>query len=279
MRRAVGSVRIVDVVVVVVLAAWWVVAPVVWDDGWVVARERTFATSGGFSTYYNVLGVNLPLDYWVEWLHHWVAERTDVVLALRAHAALLLVATWVLCRWTFGVASPGRRGRWDPALWALAGAFLVGGLAWDLTIRPEPVTAFLAVGVAGCAFRFVERPSVAPLALAALLVPLALTAHHTGVVSLAPVLAISPQLVRWGRPRAATAGALLLAAASWGIVLAFVGSDVGHRLDDARVTSEIGITSPWRDKLARIVLLDTFPGARHSGAPRPRSSRSRCSRT
>ena len=26
-----------------------------------------------------------------------------------------LVATWVLLRWAFGVASPGRRGRWDPA--------------------------------------------------------------------------------------------------------------------------------------------------------------------
>ena len=59
------------------LVGWWIVAPIEWDDGWVVARERTFAASGGFSTYYDALGVNLPLDYWVEWLHHWIAETTS----------------------------------------------------------------------------------------------------------------------------------------------------------------------------------------------------------
>ena len=59
------------------LVGWWIAAPILWDDGWVVARERTFAASGGFSTYYDALGVNLPLDYWVEWLHHWLAEAHE----------------------------------------------------------------------------------------------------------------------------------------------------------------------------------------------------------
>jgi hypothetical protein len=253
--------HLTDAVVVIVLVGWWILAPVVWDDGWVVARERTFSASGGFSTYYDALGVNLPLDYWVEWLHHWVAERTSSVPLLRLHALAALAAMWVLCRWVHSRVAAGAQRRWDPALWGLASAFLVGALAWDMTIRPEPVTALLATGVAACAVRFVERETVLPLAIAALLVPLAVAAHHTGVVALAPVLAVSPGLVRWARNRLVTAGTLVVAAISWGVVLAFVGADVSDRLADARTTSELGITTPWRSELGRYTLLDTFPFA------------------
>ena len=199
LARAAWHAHLVDAVVAVTLVGWWIVAPVVWDDGWVVARERTFAASGGFSTYYNAFGLNLPLDYWVEWLHHWLAERTTDLLMLRLHALVALAVIWVLCRWAFGRVTGASPRRWDPALWALASAFLVGALAWDMAIRPEPVTALLVTAVAACAVRFVERETVAPLAIAALLVPLALTAHHTGIVSLAPVIAVSPLLVRWAR--------------------------------------------------------------------------------
>jgi hypothetical protein len=250
-----------DAVVVTVLVGWWILAPVVWDDGWVVARERTFSASGGFSTYYDALGVNLPLDYWVEWLHHWVAERTSSVPLLRLHALAVLGAMWVLCRWVHSRVVAGAQRRWDPALWALASAFLVVVLAWDMAIRPEPVTALLATGVAACAVRFVERESIVPLAVAALLLPLALTAHHTGVVALAPVLAISPLLVRWARHQLVAAATVAVAAVSWAVVLAFVGSDLGHRLADARTTSELGITTPWRAEFGRYTLLDTFPFA------------------
>ena len=259
--RAAARIHLADGVVAIVLVVWWVLAPVVWDDGFVLARERTFSASGGFSTYYSTFGVNLPLDYWVEWLHHLLAERTNVVLTLRLHALLALAVTWILCRWAFGRVTTTPPGRWDAALWGLASAFLVGALAWDMTIRPEPVTALLATGVAACAVRFVERETVAPLAIAALLVPLALTAHHTGVVSLAPVLAVSPRLVGWARSRLTTFAGLVIAAVAWGVVLAFLGSDVGQRLADARTTSEFGITSSWRDELNRYGQLGTFPWA------------------
>ena len=259
--RALRHAGLVDAVVAITLVCWWIVAPVIWDDGWVVARERTLPASGGLSTYYNAFGVNLPLDYWVEWLHHLVAERTSVLLNLRLHALVALAVIWLLLRWALGqVRGPPAR-RWDASVWALASAFLVGGLAWDMAIRPEPVTALLATGVAACAIRFATRGTTAPLAMGALLIPLALTAHHTGVVALAPALAVAPRLVSWARSHLATAGALVIASVSWAIVLAFVGSDVGQRLADARTTSEFGITSSWRDELSRYVNLNTFPWA------------------
>ena len=149
----------------ITLVCWWIVAPVVWDDGWVVARERTLEASGGFSTYYNAFGVNLPLDYWVEWLHHLVAERTSVVLNLRLHALVALAVIWLLLRWALGQVTGPPPRRWDPSVWALASAFLVGALAWDMAIRPEPVTALLATAVAACAIRFASEGPSAPLAI------------------------------------------------------------------------------------------------------------------
>ena len=186
------ALHLADGVVVVTLVVWWVVAPVLWDDGWIVARERTFAASGGLSTYYDVFGVNLPLDYWVEWLHHWVAERTSVVLDLRVHALVAVGIIWVLCRWGLLRVTAASPGKWDPSIWAFASAFLAGAMAWDMAIRPEPITALFATGVAACVIRFVERETVAPLAIAALLIPLALTAHHTGVVARLPSLLSYP---------------------------------------------------------------------------------------
>ena len=40
-------------------------------------------------------------------------------------------------------------------------------MAWDMAIRPEPVTALLATAVAACAIGFATRPSVVPLVIAA----------------------------------------------------------------------------------------------------------------
>jgi hypothetical protein len=258
---AVGHLHLADGVVALTLVGWWILGPILYDDGWVVARERTFTASGGFSTYFDILGANLPNDYWVEWLHHWIAEATSSVPLLRVHALVALALTWVLCRWGLRQVVGVTPRRWDPATWALGSAFLVGALAWDMAIRPEPITALLATGVAACAVGFAARPSVVPVVIAALLVPLALTAHHSGVVALAPVVAISPDVVRWAYTRLLAVATVVVASLSWFLVLAFVGSDIGQRLADAETTRTYGITSSWRQELERYTALNGFPYA------------------
>jgi hypothetical protein len=258
---AVRHLHLADGVVALTLVGWWIVGPILYDDGWVVARERTYTASGGFSTYFDLLGVNLPNDYWVESLHRWITEATSSVPLLRVHALVALALTWVLCRWGLRQVAGVTPRRWDPATWALGSAFLVGALAWDMAIRPEPITALLATGVAACAIRFAARPSVVPAVIAALLVPLALTAHHSGVVALAPVVAISPDVVRWARTRLVTATSLVIASVSWCVILLFVGSDVGQRLSDAETTRTYGIASTWRQELERYTSVNGFPYA------------------
>jgi hypothetical protein len=260
-RPVAGAVRVglhpVDAVVAVGLVAWWLIAPVFFDDGWVVARQRTFASSGGFSEYYAAFATNQPLGFWVEWLQHWLTEATSALVVLRVPALLCLAAIWVLCRWIVARAAPAS----GPVLWALGGAFLVAAFSWGMTLRPEPVIALLVTGVLACAVRFLERESAAPLAVAAVLVALALSAHPAGIVTFAPLLVVAPQLYGWARERLAASAAIVLGSGALLITLAFVGADLERRRLDAQTIGTYGSTDSWRDEILRYSsLLAEGPG-------------------
>jgi len=259
-RAGRSQVRAADAAVAAVLLGWWVIAPVSYDDGWVAARTSNYSASGGFSAFYNALGANQPLGYWLEWLQHWLTQATDALLVLRIPALLCLAATWVLCRWILArmLASSGGDDR--VALWALASAFAVGALAWGMTLRPEPFVALLVTGVLACTVRFLERETVAPLALAAVLVALAIPAHPAGIVSLAPLLVAAPRLIGWARPRLIVATTIFLAAGALLVFLGFVGSDLELRSADAQTHRAYGdATANWREEVTRYAQLFESP--------------------
>ena len=70
------------------------------DDGWIVARERALPEAGGLTNYYDALGTNLPNEYWLEWLQHWLSQASDALLVWRLPALVSLSALWFLCRWS-----------------------------------------------------------------------------------------------------------------------------------------------------------------------------------
>jgi hypothetical protein len=227
-----------DMVVALSLLVWLFLAPAFYDDGWVQARESMFRTAGNFSIYYTTLASPLPLGYWVEWLHHWIAAATPNLLGLRIPAFVCALTVWVLCRWMASRSGPGL-GHVKPAsVWILCCAFLLGALAWGMTLRPEPVVAVLTTSVAALVLHFLQKESLASLALAAALVALALTAHTTGILVLAPLLAAAPQLFVWARAHLAETAIFFAASASLAIVLMFVDSDMAQRRLDTSITSQ-----------------------------------------
>ena len=180
-RSALGALRFADAVVVGALLAWWVLSPAFHDDGWIVARQRTFASSGGFASYYNAFGVHYPGAYWLEWAQHWLVESTSALVLLRVPALLCLLATWVLARWILARLVPASTTHERVALWTLSTGFLVGAFAWGMTLRPEPVSALLVTAALACIVRFRERGTTAPLAALAVVLPFALTGHQAAV--------------------------------------------------------------------------------------------------
>lgn len=257
-RPLLGPVGLADAAVVGLLLVWWIVGPAFYDDGWVAARQRNYGAAGGFSAYYTSFGVNLPLDYWVEWLEHWLAGATNALLLLRLPALLCLLATWALCRWTAARFLPAAGSK--AVGWAFACAFAVGALAWGMTFRPEPVVALLVSGVVACTVAFVERESAGTLAGAATLAVLALTAHPAGIVALAPLLAAAPAIARWVRGHVGAAMTVLTCSIATLVVFASLGSDLQQRRTDAASLRAFGDeTAGWRDELSRYTLLAQAP--------------------
>jgi Mycobacterial cell wall arabinan synthesis protein len=249
--------HLADAVVGLALLAWWIFSPAYWDDGWIAARLASYDASGGFSTYYDVLGSNNPLGFWLDWVQRLFLLASDSLLVLRIPALLALAGTWVLCRWILArSAVPGL------AVWSLAAVFLLGAFAWGMTLRPEFALALLVTATVACTVRFLERGTVGPLALVAVLVPLAVLAHPAGFVAAAPLLLAAPRLFRWVRGQWIAAATLVVAGAALLVLLGFVGSDVGQRRDDARAFETYGTsTQSWRDESMRYTRMSEFPFA------------------
>ncbi|MGI8479868.1 MAG: arabinosyltransferase domain-containing protein, partial [Gaiellaceae bacterium] len=267
--RALRALRPVDAFVVGVLLVWWVLGPSFYDDGWVKIRQANYDAQGGFSNYYTSYGVNFPLGFWLEWMQHWVVGKFDDVLALRAPALVLVAAIWVVSRILLG-RMPSAAASTQGAQWTLGIAFLLCALSWNVTLRPEPVIAFLAVCSLGCAAWFLERPGPAPLALATPIVALGFTAHPAGLVVVAPLLVVLPAAVRWIRASGwLVPAAIVLSGIAFVVVLVTVGADLFQRLSDARGIRDYGdARSTWRGELERYLLtgLSSSPLRRESVA-------------
>ena len=95
-----------------------------------------------------------------------------------------------------------------------------------------------------------------------LLVPLAVTGHHAGVVALAPAVAVAPSLLRFARAKPAASATLVTAGLAVFITLVSVGSDAKQRRDDASATSALlALPDTWRDEHHRYIRLSHSPTA------------------
>jgi hypothetical protein len=251
-RRFVRGLRPVDGLVVLLVGTWWLIGPVLYDDGWVKARQTNGLIGDGFSNYYTTYGVNLPLDVWTEWLQHWVVASSNTLIVLRLPTVLLLAATWIVCRNVLTRLLEGTRAR-TAAEWALALAFVLNVFSWGMTLRPEPFVALLLVSVFAIALRFIEQPSGWRLAAAGMLVGLALAAHPAGLIAVAPLLAIGPHIVRWVRDQAWTASVIVVGAVlAIFLTVVTLGSDLHERLSEGRLARTAGdATASWRGELTR----------------------------
>ena len=224
--------------------------------------------------------MNLPLDYWLEWLHHWLAERDERRASLRASRARR-----PRCRRGRSAGGPSAEygdvaGRAGTAVWALASAFLVGGVRLGHDDPPRACHRAACDRGHGLRVGFAERETVAPLAIAALLVP-----------SRSP--RTTPESSRWllcSRSRPASCGgrargsrppaALVIASVSWCAVTRVRRlrrrPPARRRADDIAPTASLrrGATSS-----TGTCSLNVFRMPRRSVARPWRLSRSACSRS
>ena len=273
-RRLLGSVRRgirsaweardrTDAAVVGVLLVWWIVAPTLFDDGWLWVELRAFDDLGTLNFYYDTWGVTSPLGYWLVWLDHWAIGSTSDLVFMRVPTLLALLASWPLCRWCLHRVASGPESA--SVRWTLAGAFLVGATAWGMTLRLEPFVSVLVLVSLAAMISFALAPRLAPLAIAVPAVVLAVTAHPAGFVAAAPLLAGAPQAMGWlwrgGRPLLLAFGALLLAGLALALVVFTLDADLATRLSEARVAGGGDYHhQPWWREYVRYTTFDVEGG-------------------
>ena len=148
--------------------------------------------------------------------------------------------------------------------------FVVGAMAWGMTLRFEPVLALLVTGVVVCTIRFLERNEAAPLVVAAVLVALAITAHPAGILALAPLVVAAPKLIAVARSRPISMTVIGTSAAALLIALVFVGSDLEHRRADALAFKEANTTvASWREEIIRYDLFSPRRASELAGYSTP----------
>jgi hypothetical protein len=89
--------------------------------------------------------------------------------------------------------------------------FLVSWMAWNNTLRPEPIIALLAAVALWAATRFASTPSPGPWLLGVVCSALAVSVHPAGVVSLAPLVLALPAARSWVQANGRQALVLLIA--------------------------------------------------------------------
>ena len=133
--------------------------PILFDDGWVRARQSNALLSGGFSNYYDQYGGNLPLLTWFEWLQQFVVAHSSALVVGRLPGVLALVAVWLICRSCLGRLIGDPSGRGNAGWWSAAVTFVVGAAAFGITLRPEPFVALLVIGAFAACQRYLEAPA------------------------------------------------------------------------------------------------------------------------
>jgi hypothetical protein len=241
---------------------WWIVAPTFSDDGWVWAEHRVFADVGANNVYLDLWGINSPTGFWFEWLRHWADGSTSELVFARVPSLFCLVVTWFLCR--HGL----RRSVGEKASafvqWNLAAAFLVGAMAWGMTLRPEPfMSLFVLVSLIGM-LAFEKTPHPRMLGVAVAMTVLAATAHPVGLLAAAPLIAGLPQVARWvlaSWRRVFDCLVVVVAAVALGLVVFALNSDLSARLADFQIAQNGNFHSvPWWREYLRYTQFDSNGG-------------------
>jgi len=262
MRRIRIAVGVVDLSVLGVLVVWAFLIPTNIDDGWMAAIRNSYHAYGDFSFIFDNSAAS-PLGYWMHWVQHQWLEVAPSALMARLPALLLGMLTWT------GIRSLGRSlgvsGR-GFSVWLMGAVFAVGFGAWGMTLRPEPFVAALVVASLVLAFRFRRGERGWTIVGWLLVIALGLTVHPTGILVIAPVLAVSRDLWRWvrsSREAAWIGAASVLFLGSLTVLLLLIDSNLATLFEHIRavLAHSGGQDSTIVDELSRYDLLDETPYA------------------
>jgi hypothetical protein len=215
LRDKVSHLEPVDGVVLLALLGLAVLAPALFDDGWVMGRSGMLLDRWWFGNIYTTEDAWLPQGFLHELVLAWLQELGWRLAHLRVLMAVGLAASWVVLRHQVLAPVLGRR---DSQLLPAAATFVAVSGAWLITVRAEPVVVMLGTLTLAAWMSMERRPRPIMLAMGIIAAALAIGAHQTGWVALGPLLFLVYAAVRPTGTDRQPWSALITAAAAGGAI-------------------------------------------------------------
>ncbi|MGY1719537.1 arabinosyltransferase domain-containing protein [Blastococcus sp. SYSU DS0552] len=257
-----------DAAVVLALTLWAVIAPQTADDGYALMTIRNGLVSGDIGNYYHWFNAAEAPFTLVQHVVQPLAAVSAAPLWLRLPSYLIGILAWfVVSRGVLPVVVPRSSLRRLASVLA-AVFFLAWWLPFNLGLRPEPFVALGVVTVLALLLRGTAPTARRPLLLigaAALVVGICASVTPSGVLALAPVLALFPRIWRVLRPADpavrpswwTTVGvvALLGGLASTGLVVMFADQSWHGVAKATELHTQIGPNLEWYQEMERYSFL------------------------
>lgn len=235
------------------------VEPLFEDDGWVMATIENYSSTGQFGNYYNSWNSTYASATAFMHMLQWVLGWSSSLVALRGLALVVSVVSWWLMLRIFHRLSHGDLLRFRRHVLYALPAYSLCAISWLITLRPEPYIAMASAVVLLCAIAVVQDEDMRYLALAGVACGFAIASHPGGIVAVAPMLVIAPELLTRVRTRVIRlrdlAWSLMFPAAA-SLWMLFADLDVGGWRLQARLNENPGISNfTWRDDLLHYLSL------------------------
>jgi len=233
----------VDGAVLVALLVLTVLAPALFDDGWILARSWMLVDHWWFGNLYATNDAWLPQGFLHELVLGWLQHLGWRFVHLRILMAVGLAISWVVLRHYVLAPALGRR---DSQRWAAAAAFTAVSGAWLITVRAEPVVVMFGTLTLAAWMSMDRRPRPIVLAIGIITAALAIGAHQTGWVALGPLLFLLYAAVRPANTDRQRWPALITAVAAGGaisLLTVFAAVDLRTALAGGREFAADGVYS------------------------------------
>lgn len=243
-----------DALVVGISTVWVLFSPMNFDDSWypLMARDAGAAGYIGNAVYmFNATENPFVLSQYAMQL--WGQIGGYGIVWQRVLPLLYGLVAWALLRVFFVLVSRRTEVRVERVPWVLFVAHLMWWLPFGLTLRPEPLIVLLSVVVLLLVEMARDRDAPGLYVAAVIAAALAIACSPTGLVAVAPLLVEIPRA--WPRLLASTtaervvAVAVLAAAASVIVPIAFADASLGDVLEASSVHAYYYDTVPWYDEL------------------------------
>ena len=251
LNKSIRKISVVSGLATFLLFVFWLIfGPVALDDGWVVQNAQSLIHGTNFRVVHQAWDTRTPSGLVSLWLERLIVMISSQLLWVRFIPFLLVVLTWRISRRL--IRSLSDNSTITTISYEII--FSLFAISWLFTTRSEILITFLSLLVLRNVIAFCAKPDIFNLTFTGIISSIAFSIHPSGIIAFAPLLAISPLILRSIRIEKILGFFQVIGAASASASTALFLLIYGWDLHSLQQTSSLWgsyIRRDWSDEIER----------------------------